>query len=68
MSEEPDLGFEFLGEVSRAYQRILEGPLKHQALRTEIRQALIKHFSHAVYFSLEDEVIVVLVAVHRGRR
>jgi plasmid stabilization system protein ParE len=66
-SEEPDLGFEFLDEVRAACQRILEGPLKYQVLRSGIRRALTRRFPYAIYFSIEGEVIVIVAVLHMAR-
>jgi plasmid stabilization system protein ParE len=66
-AEEPDLGFEFLGELRAVYQRILEGPRKYQALRSGIRRALTRRFPYAIYFSIEGEVIVVVAVLHTAR-
>jgi len=35
-AEQPELGFEFLDELRGAYQRILDGPLKYEVLRSGI--------------------------------
>ena len=66
-AEEPDLGFEFLDELRGAYQRILEGPLKYQVLRSGIRRALTRRFPYGIYFSIEAEVIVIVAVLHTAR-
>ncbi len=58
--EQPGLGLEFLNELRTAYDRIVEGPLKYQHLRSGIRRALLRRFPYAVYFAMETNVIVVL--------
>ncbi|MBI4491113.1 MAG: type II toxin-antitoxin system RelE/ParE family toxin [Deltaproteobacteria bacterium] len=58
--EQPGLGLEFLDELRATYNRIIEGPLKYQHLRSGIRRALLRRFPYAVYFALEQMVIVVL--------
>ena len=65
--EQPDLGFEFLDELRAAYQRILEGPLKYQVLRSGIRRALTRRFPYGIYFSIEGEVIVIVAVLHTAR-
>ena len=62
-SEQPELGFEFLNEVRATYNRILDGPFKYQELRSGIRRALTRRFPYGVYFSVEDDHIVVIIAV-----
>jgi toxin ParE1/3/4 len=65
--EEPGLGYEFLDEVRATYLQIKDGPLKYQVLRSGIRRAITRRFPYAVYFSIEEEVIVVLAVLHAAR-
>ena len=62
-SEQPELGFEFLDEVRATYNRILDGPFKYQELRSGIRRALTRRFPYGVYFSVEDDHIVVIAVL-----
>ena len=66
-SEQPGLGFEFLDEVRAVYDRILDGPLKYQELRSGIRRALTRRFPYAIFFSLENDLIVVLAILDTAR-
>lgn len=66
-NERSGLGFEFLDELRAAYNRIAEGPLKYQLLRSGIRRALLKRFPYAVYFAIEDDVVVVVTVLHASR-
>ena len=66
-NEEAGLGQEFLDELRAAYERIVQGPLGYQDLRSGIRRALLRRFPYAVYFAIEGDVIVVLAVLHAGR-
>ena len=66
-SEQPGLGFEFLDEVRAAYTRILDGPFKYQELRSGIRRALTRRFPYAIFFSIEDDLIIVLAILDTVR-
>ena len=66
-SEEPGLGFEFVDELRHAYRRILKGPFKYEALRSGIRRVMTRRFPYAIYFSVEDAVIVVVAVLHTAR-
>ena len=66
-SEEPGLGFEFVDELRHAYRRILNGPFQYQELRSGIRRAITRRFPYAIYFSVEDEAIVVVGVLHTAR-
>ena len=65
--EEAGLGFEFLKELRATYQRILDEPFAYQELRSGIRRALTRRFPYAVYFSVEDDIIVVVAVLHTAR-
>ncbi len=65
--ERAGLGREFLDELRAAYDRIADGPLKYQHLRSGIRRALVRRFPYGVYFAVEDDVIVVLCVLHASR-
>ena len=65
--EQSGLGLEFLTELRRAYDRIVEGPLKYPHLRSGIRRALLSRFPYIVYFSVEPTAIVVLAVLHASR-
>lgn len=66
-TEEPGLGFEFLKQLRSCYERLLRAPFGYQELRSGIRRALTKRFPYAVYFSIEDEFVVVLAVLHMAR-
>ncbi|MGE3154659.1 MAG: type II toxin-antitoxin system RelE/ParE family toxin [Nitrospiraceae bacterium] len=66
-NEQSGLGLEFLDELLATYNRIVEGPLKYQELRSGIRRALVRRFPYAVYFAVEGNAIVVLAVLHASR-
>jgi toxin ParE1/3/4 len=66
-SEQPGLGFEFLDEIRAAYERILDGPLKYQVLRSGIRRALTRRFPYGIFFTIEDDLIVILAILDTAR-
>lgn len=65
--EQSGLGSEFLEELRATYQRILDSPLGYQHLRAGIRRALPRRFPYAIYFSVEDEAVVILAVLHTAR-
>jgi plasmid stabilization system protein ParE len=66
-TEESGLGFEFLKQLRGCYERLLSAPYVYQELSSGIRRALTKRFPYAVYFSIEDESVVVLAVLHTAR-
>ena len=65
--EEQGLGSDFLDELRVAYQRILDHPLGYQELRSGIRRALTRRFPYGVYFSIEEEIIVIIAVLSTAR-
>jgi len=65
--EKPGLGMEFLDELRATYERVQDGPFRYQDLRAGIRRALLRRFPYAVYFAVEQHLVVV-VAVLRASR
>lgn len=63
-TEQSGLGLEFLEELRSAYNRIADGPLKYEELRSGIRRALTRRFPYAIYFIIEKQVIVVIAVLH----
>ncbi len=66
-SEQPGLGLEFLDEIRATYTRILDGPFKYEELRPGIRRALTRRFPYAIYFSIEDDLIVIIAVLDTAR-
>jgi plasmid stabilization system protein ParE len=63
-NEQTGLGLEFLDELRAAYDRIVDGPFKYSQLRSKTRRALLPY---AVYFVVEQQIIVVLAVLHTSR-
>ena len=66
-AEEPGLGPEFLDQLRLIYRRILENPLGYEEQHSGIRRGLMRQFPYAVYFSIEDETILILAVLHTAR-
>ena len=66
-TEEPGLGSEYLEQLRLVYRRILENPLGYGEQRSDIRRGLMRRFPYAVYFSVEDETILILAVLHTAR-
>jgi len=66
-NEEANLGFEFEGELSSIYQRVVENPGQFPIQRGEVRRALFTRFPYAVFFEERDEEIVIVGVFHHHR-
>ena len=65
--EQAGLGVEILDQLRITYDQITDGPLKYPRLRLNTRRALLKRFPDAVYFAIENEIVVVLAVLHTSR-
>ncbi len=63
----PDLGNQFLDEISLALSAIAESPLMYPIVHRETRRALIHRFPFGIYYRVQDETIVVLAVMHGSR-
>lgn len=66
-AEESGLGPQFLEQLRLVYRRILENPLGYEEQRSGIRRGLMRQFPYAVYFSIENETILILAVLHTAR-
>lgn len=66
-TEEPGLGSEFVEQVRAAYQLVGQNPFAFQDLRSGIRRALTRRFPYAVYFSVENDTVLILAVLHCAR-
>ncbi|HKO98456.1 MAG TPA: type II toxin-antitoxin system RelE/ParE family toxin [Pyrinomonadaceae bacterium] len=66
-AEEPGLGSAFLEQLRLIYRRISENPNGYEEQRSGIRRGLMRQFPYAVYFSVEDETILILAVLHTAR-
>ena len=66
-NERPGLAIEFLGELRATFDRLADGPFKYQHLRSGVRRALLKRFPYAVFFIVEDDVVLVTAVLHTSR-
>ena len=66
-TEEPGLGREFLEQLRAAYHRVLQNPFAFQNLRFGIRRALTRRFPYAIYYTVEDDLVLILAVLHCAR-
>ena len=57
----------FLADVARTFDRIRERSLQFPTVRGDVRRALLHTFPYAVYFSAQDDEVVVLAVLHLRR-
>ena len=64
----PGLGFEFLDEVDRAVEVIVQNPFRHGVRFGDVRRAPVRGFKfYGVYYFVQGEEVVI-VSVFSDRR
>jgi toxin ParE1/3/4 len=58
---------EFIEEIEKTIQRILENPLQFPYVRKHIRMAIAQRFPYGLYFYVSDDFINVFAVFHFSR-
>jgi plasmid stabilization system protein ParE len=61
------LGREFLRAVRALFASLEREPRLYPVAEGEIRRALLRRFPYALYFTLDDEAVIVLACLHVRR-
>ncbi len=61
------LGDEFLQEFYDGANGLLDSPLLYQSIREGIRRLLLRRFPYAIYFTIEDGLVLVIGVFHCAR-
>jgi plasmid stabilization system protein ParE len=64
----PSLGMKFIESVNRCLDQIEARPITFPVFSKSIRRAVLDRFPYCVYFVVQGETVVVIVAVVHGRR
>ena len=64
----PDLGGEFLEELSLSFQRITEHPFSYSLYFDEYRRYLLNRFPYGVVYRVEGTRVLVFAVTHLRRR
>ena len=65
--QSPALAERFTGAVADAIQEIVEHPRAYQVVEPDVRRAGLIVFPYLVYYTIEDDTVVVLAVIH-GKR
>jgi plasmid stabilization system protein ParE len=66
-SEEPGLGSEFAAEVRKTLERILQFPNAWTSVSKRVRRCQVNRFPYGVFYSLKNDVVVVIAVLHNHR-
>ena len=67
-SREPNLGEEFLQELSQSFQKIKSRPFSYGIYFDDYRRCLMSRFPFQVVYDIQGTVIAVLAVAHLRRR
>ena len=63
----PGLGDSFMDEVERGLNKISSAPFAWRVIEDEVRRFLVSRFPYGIYYSVENDVIVVWAVKHLHR-
>ena len=63
----PALEERFAGAVAQTIENILEHPRAYQVVEPDVRRVRVNVFPYLVYYTVEDDAVVVLAVIH-GKR
>ncbi len=66
-SAEPGLGSEFAAEVRKTIERVLQFPKAWASVSKHVRRCQVNRFPYGVFYSLDEDVVVVLAVLHNRR-
>lgn len=66
-SQRPDLGEEFLAEVSAAVELIVEAPQAFAEVHRSTRRALLRRFPYGLFYRVVGDEAVVVACMHCTR-
>lgn len=66
-ANEPGLGGQFLDRVQATLAAIAGQPTAYTAVHDSVRRALVKRFPFGVFYTIEDDGVVVIAVLHGSR-
>jgi plasmid stabilization system protein ParE len=66
-AQEPGLGAEFAAEVRKTIERILQFPNAWTSVSKRVRRCQVNRFPYGVFYSLKNDVVVVIAVLHNHR-
>ncbi len=65
--KEPGLDLRFITSVEDAINRIVEDPLRYRPLAEDVRRCLTRVFPYAIFYTIEDDFILIVAVAHLSR-
>lgn len=65
--EQEGLGVRFEADLNRVFARLSENPSQFPVIEAEARRALLRRFPYGVFFTINDDAVLVLAVLHLHR-
>jgi len=63
----PGLGDEFVDEIEIAVQAVVAAPHTWRVIEEDVRRYLVRRFPYGIYYTIENEVVVIWAVKHLHR-
>ncbi len=64
----PGLGDAFVNEIETGIGIILAGPMIWRVIEDDVRRYLVRRFPYGIYYTIEDDLVVIWAVKHLHRR
>ena len=65
--QRPGLGFAFVAEVQRVFDRIAINPVMHQTAFADIRKGVVRRFPFNIFYRPHSDRVEVIAVFHTSR-
>lgn len=63
----PGLGDEFVAEIEAAVRTVIAAPFAWRTVEADVRRYLVRRFPYGIYYTIEDQVVVIWAVKHLHR-
>ena len=67
-SREPDLGQQFLDELSQTFQHLIRNPYSYMIIFDDYRRCLMNRFPYGVVYRIAEQQLLIFAVAHVRRR
>lgn len=63
----PGLGDDFVDEIEAAVQAVVTAPHTYRVIEDDVRRYLVRRFPYGLYYTIENEVVIIWAVKHLHR-